>query len=185
MSLRIICEFCEAKLSIRADKIGQQLKCPSCRNVVSVPTTTADDDDGVDSSSGERSTDHFPEEGSEGFNFIEEFDLEGLLPAPQHNSEDLSRMPPARKQTSRGKKDKAKATTKEVPGSRTNSRNHCSVCRKQLDPGVRYCTGCGHNNFDTEAAAVDAHLKIQTRMERLTASLGVARLLKIFGRILR
>jgi hypothetical protein len=54
-----------------------------------------------------------------------------------------------------------------------------------LDPGVRYCSGCGHNNFDAEAAAVDAHLKIQTRIERLTASPGLARILKIFGRMFR
>jgi hypothetical protein len=40
-----------------------------------------------------------------------------------------------------------------------------------MDPGVRYCTGCGHNNFDADAVAVDAQLKMQTRMEQLTASL--------------
>ncbi len=52
-------------------------------------------------------------------------------------------------------------------------------------PGVRYCSGCGHNNFGAEAAAVDAHLKIQTGIERLTASLGLARILEIFGRMFR
>jgi hypothetical protein len=54
-----------------------------------------------------------------------------------------------------------------------------------LDPGVRYCTGCGHNNVDAKAATADAHLKIQIRIERLTASPGLAHILKIFGRMFR
>ena len=184
MSLRITCEFCQAKLNVRADKLGQQLKCPSCKNVISVPAAITDNHH-LDSGSSESSTDDAFDEVSEGFDFAEEFDLEGLLPETQHSADDLSRMPPARKPTSRGKKDKARAVATGTSGSRSKSQNHCTVCKKQLDPGVRYCSGCGHNNFDAEAAAVDAHLKIQTRMKQLTASLGVARILKIFGRMFR
>lgn len=151
--------------------------------MISAPTTTANAQS-VDSAPGNTSADSFGD-GSEDFNFAEEFDLEGLLPESPHDSDDLSRMPPARKPTSRPRKDKAKTVTTEAPALRAKSPNQCTVCKKQLDPGVRYCTGCGHNNFDADAVAVDAHLKIQTRMEQLTASLGVARILKIFGRMFR
>ena len=184
MSLRITCEFCEAKLSIRADKRGQQFKCPSCRNVISASPMNANDP-GIDAASEDISAVESSDEGSEGFNFAEEFDLEGLLPESESASEDLSRMPPARKPTSRPRKHKAKTVTTEAPVSRAKPRNHCTVCNKQLDSGVRYCSSCGHNNFDADAAAVDAHLKIQSRMEQLTASLGVARILKIFSRMFR
>ena len=183
MSLRITCEYCDAKISVRADKLGQQFKCPSCRNVISAPTTANDQD--IDAAPGDTSAVESFDEGAEGFNFAEEFDLEGLLPESEQVSEDLSRMPPARKPTSRGKKLKAKTATSETQSPRTKSRNHCTVCKKQLDPGVRYCTGCGHNNFDADAVAVDAQMKMQSRMEQLTASLGVARILKIFGRMFR
>lgn len=183
MSLRITCEFCAAKLNVRADKLGQQFKCPSCRNVISAPPAAANDQN-MDDTSGEVSAAESFDEGPDGFNFAEEFDLEGLLPESVPESDDLSRMPPARKPTSRGRKDKGRAAT-EAPASRAKPQNLCTVCNKQLSPGVRYCSGCGHNNFDADAAAVDAHLKIQTRMEQLTASLGVARLLKIFSRMFR
>ena len=184
MSIRITCEFCEAKISVRADKLGQPFKCPSCRNVISAPPTTANDQS-INFAPGDISAAESFDEGSEGFNFAEEFDLEGLISESESDSADLSCMPPARKSTSRPRKDKAKTVTADAPAARNSSRNHCTVCKKQLDPGVRYCTGCGHNNFDADAAAVDAHLKIQTRMEQLTASLGVARILKIFGRMFR
>ena len=184
MSIRITCEFCDAKISVRADKVGQQFKCPSCRSVISAPTTAAQNQS-LDSVEGVPSSAEPSDEYSEGFSFGEEFDLEGLLPESEHASEDLSRMPPARKATSRTRKEKTRTATPEAPGPGTRSRNHCTVCRKQLDPGVRYCAGCGHNNFDADAAAVDAHFKIQSRMEQLTASLGVARILKIFSRMFR
>jgi len=184
MSLRITCEFCQAKLNIRADKLGQQFKCPSCRNVISASTTTANDQSS-DAAEDDLSAAESFDEATEGFNFTEEYDLEGLLPESEHASEDLSRMPPARKPTSPRKKHKAKPPTTDIPVSRGKHGNHCTVCKNPMDPGVRYCTGCGHNNFDADAVKVDAQMKLQTRMEQLTASLGVARILKIFGRMFR
>lgn len=152
--------------------------------MISAPATTANDQSN-DAAEGDLSVAESFDEGTEGFNFAEEYDLEGLLPESEHASEDLSRMPPARRPTSRPRKVKAKSATTETPGARTRSQNHCTVCKKQLDPGVRYCSGCGHNNFDADAVKVDAQMKLQTRMEQLTASLGVARILKIFGRMFR
>lgn len=183
MSLRVTCQFCEAKLKVRADKSGQQFKCPSCRNTITAPAASSVQS--RDSATSENSNAEMPDEGSEIYNFAEEFDLEGLLPESDHSSEDLSRLPPARKLTSKSKKDKAGSAKDDGGASRAKPQNQCTVCSKQLDPGVRYCTGCGHNNFDADAAAVDAHFRIQSRMERLTASLGVARLLKIFSRMFR
>ena len=184
MSLRITCEFCKAKLTVRDDKVGQEFKCPSCRKVIAARTAAADNkSDGI--SPGENQVAESFDEGSEGFSFAEEFDLEGLLPETEHSIDDLSRMPPARKPTSRGKRVKPPSATNVATSPRPKPQNICTVCQKQLDPGVRYCTGCGHNNFDADAAAADAHLKIQSRMERLTASLGVAHILKIFGRMFR
>ena len=72
-----------------------------------------------------------------------------------------------------------------APSSRAKPQNICTVCPKPLDLGVRYCTGCGHNDFDADAATVDAHLKIQSRMEQLTALPRVARILKNFSRMFR
>lgn len=179
MSLRITCEFCEAKLTIRDDKVGQEFKCPSCRKVISARATAANNQSDGLIPAENQAAESF-DEGSQGFNFVEEFDLEGLLPEADLSTDDLSRMPPAR-----GKKIKPKPATDVAPSPRSKPQNICTVCQKQMDPGVRYCTGCGHNNFDADAVAVDAQLKMQTRMEQLTASLGVARILKIFSRMFR
>lgn len=184
MSLRITCEFCEAKLTVRDDKVGQEFKCPSCRKVISARNSPANNQGSVSGLSDNPAAESF-EEGTENFNFVEEFDLEGLLPEMEHSTDDLSRMPPARKLTARGKKLKPQPVTSVAPNRAAKPRQLCTVCQKQLDPGVRYCTGCGHNNFDADAVAVDAHLKIQSRMEQLSASLGVARILKIFSRMFR
>lgn len=184
MPIRITCEFCSAKLNIRPDKLGQPLKCPSCRNMISVSSDAAKHHASASAQSDSTASDETHGD-TEGFNFAEEFDLEGLVDESASAPTDLSRMPPARKPTSRAQKRKATPPTMEAPASTSKRRNYCTVCKKQLDPGVRYCIGCGHNNFDAEAAAVDAHLKIQTRMERLTASLGMARILKIFSRMFR
>ena len=184
MSLRITCEFCEAKLTIRDDKVGQEFKCPSCRKVISARATAANNQSDGLIPAENQAAESF-DEGSQGFNFVEEFDLEGLLPEADLSTDDLSRMPPARKTTARGKKIKPQPATDVAPSPRSKPQNICTVCQKQMDPGVRYCTGCGHNNFDADAVAVDAQLKMQTRMEQLTASLGVARILKIFSRMFR
>ena len=184
MSLRITCEFCEAKLTIRDDKVGQEFTCPSCRKTISARATAANNQSDGLVPAENQAAESF-DEGSQGFNFVEEFDLEGLLPEADPSTDDLSRMPPARKMTSRGKQLKTKVAANDAPSTRSRSQNICTVCQKQMDPGVRYCTGCGHNNFDADAVAVDAQLKMQTRMEQLTASLGVARILKIFSRMFR
>ena len=190
MSLRISCVFCEAKLTVRDDKAGQESKCPSCREMITARTeaaskTTAANNQNDGAGSGENQAAESFDEGSEGFNFAEEFDLEGLLPEIEHSIDDLSRMPPARKLTSRGKRGKPPSATNLAMRLRSEPRNIWTVCQKRLDLGVRDCTGCGHNNFVTDAAVADADLKIPSRMERLTASQGVARILKIPGPMFR
>ncbi len=108
MSLRITCEFCEAKLTIRDDKVGQEFKCPSCRKVISARATAANNQSDGLIPAENQAAESF-DEGSQGFNFVEEFDLEGLLPEADLSTDDLSRMPPARKTTARGKKNQTTA----------------------------------------------------------------------------
>lgn len=184
MSFRITCEFCHAKLTVRSDKIGGQFKCPACRRLISAPSVSSCDQTLVHDSADDEADTSF--EGDYGdFNFTEEYGLDGLLPESDHSADGVSRMPPTRKKILRSQKNEPIAVVNSERIARPGSANLCSVCKKQLSSGVRYCIGCGHNNFDADAAAMDVHLTIQSRMSKLAASLGAAHILKIFSRLFR
>ena len=171
VTIQVTCESCNTRLKVRADKSGRRRKCPSCGLPIMVPSGESNP-----------SLDKPPTE-----TFDDSFDLSELLPSYEKSSEDFSNLPPVRKQVRKMPSGQPVASSESSANRNpaTTARQPCGGCGKLLDPGVRYCVGCGHNNFDAAAESVSAQMKIQNRLEKLSASLSVARVLYIFAGMFR
>lgn len=95
--------------------------------------------------------------------------------------EAIGELPPApvRKTRKSQREEKAAKASKPSGGAK------CGGCGKDMAPDQRFCVACGFNNFDADAAAVEAHFKLANRLEHLADRLFFLRWLRVFARLLR
>lgn len=166
--IRFRCPSCSARLNAKPGHIGRSFACPQCAQPVTVPGEVSSEqsdatiDDAVPSEA--ESLDEFP-------------DLQDFV-----REEAVGELPPApvRKQKKTALKERSGNEAKPA-----QSGAKCGGCGKSLEAGQRFCVACGFNNFDADAAAVDIHVKLATRLEGLANKLFFLRWLRIFSRLLR
>ena len=164
--IRFRCTGCQSRLNARPTHAGRSIKCPACGQPLTVPATEELETAAVqpeDSSSAAESHDDFP-------------DLQEFL-----REEAIGELPPApvRRPRKPQREEKSPKASKPVGGAK------CGGCGKDMSPDQRFCVACGFNNFDADAAAVEAHFKLANRLEHLADKLFFLRWLRVFARLLR
>lgn len=167
--IRFRCPGCSAKLNAKPGHIGRSFPCPQCGQAVTVPGE----------SGSEQPAETQEEPGTSGSEPFDDFpDLQDFV-----REEAIGELPPApvRKPKKPARPERLAAGEKSEKVGATR----CGGCGKPLDANQRFCVACGFNNFDADAAAVDAHFRLANRLESLASRLFFMRWLRVFARFLR